>query len=196
MTHERGVPIKVKVEDKRHTAKPAEDVASREAEEEEEILESVAEHDYLGDLQRLQAEFDNYRKRMMKEQAAASARAGARLVEHLLPVLDNFERAIAHGEGGAGVELVFKELRSTLEREGLEEIAAEGSAFDPQVHEAVESHEDPNVAEPTVQSVYRRGYRFNGQLLRPAMVVVAHPSEPAPEEPSSDTGSTSEPEEA
>jgi molecular chaperone GrpE len=143
--------------------------------EEQEILESQAQHDYLADLQRLQAEFDNYRKRVMKDQAAAASRAGARLVENLLPVLDNFELAIAHGEGGAGVELVFKELRSALEREGLQEIAAEGAAFDPRIHQAVESHEDPNVSEPVVESVYRRGYMFKDQLLRPAMVVVANP---------------------
>lgn len=188
MSDERGVPIKVKVEDKRHTAAAGNpdsalggvvdrDVAAAEVAEEQHILESEATRDYLGDLQRLQAEFDNYRKRVMKDQAASAARAGARLVESLLPVLDNFELAIAHGEGGAGVQLVFKELRSTLERDGLEEISAEGATFDPQFHEAVASHEDPDVAEPIVESVYRRGYRFKDQLLRPAMVVVARPPE-------------------
>ncbi|HEY7874205.1 MAG TPA: nucleotide exchange factor GrpE [Actinomycetota bacterium] len=133
--------------------------------------------DYLDDLRRLQAEFDNFRKRTFRERQQLEARGKTRLVEHLLPVLDNFERAIAHGEGGAGVELVFKELKSALEGEGLAEIPAEGVPFDPQVHEAVESVEDTEVVEPTVTQVYRRGYTFGGEVVRPAMVVVARPAE-------------------
>jgi molecular chaperone GrpE len=138
--------------------------------------ESV-EHDYLDDLRRVQADFDNYRKRMMKQQAELAERATARLVERLLPVLDNFERAIAHGEGGEGVALVFKELKGALEAEGVAEIPAENVPFDPRVHEAVESHEDATVDEPISQSVYRRGYRLKGHVVRPAMVVVARPSD-------------------
>ena len=87
-------------------------------------VETPEEHDYLGDLQRLQAEFDNYRKRMMKEQTALTGRATAQFVTRLLPVLDSFEKAIAHGEGGEGVALVFRSLRETLEAEGLAEIPA------------------------------------------------------------------------
>ena len=132
---------------------------------------------YLDDLKRLQAEFDNYRKRMMRDQATVAGRAAGRLVESLLPVLDNFERAISHGEGGEGVELVFKELKETLEKEGLEEVPAEGVVFDPNVHEAVESRATEGLEEPTCIEVYRRGYTFKGQLLRPAMVVVGRPTE-------------------
>jgi len=135
------------------------------------------EHDYLVDLQRLQAEFENYRKRMMKDQAEVSVRAKARLVEGLLPVLDNFERAIAHGEGGEGVALVFKDLKENLATEGLQEVPGEGAPFDPNVHEAVESREDPNVDDIVVKEVYRRGYWFGDQLLRAAMVVVGRPLE-------------------
>lgn len=138
-----------------------------------------AEHDYLGDLQRLQAEFANFRKRMMKEQSEISVRAAAGLVERLLPVMDNFDLAVAHGEGGDGVHLAIKGLAEALRAEGLEEIEAEGAPFDPQLHEAVESHEDDSVAEPTVTKVYRRGYTFRQKLLRPAMVVVARPPERA-----------------
>lgn len=136
------------------------------------------QRDYLDDLRRLQAEFDNYRKRMMKDQTAVAARATARLIERLLPVLDNFERAVDHGEAGPGVQLVFNELRTTLEREGLEEIPAAGQRFDPNVHEAVSSQDDPDVSEPVVRQVFRRGYRFGDQVLRPAMVAVARPTEP------------------
>ncbi|MGI8407334.1 MAG: nucleotide exchange factor GrpE, partial [Actinomycetota bacterium] len=132
--------------------------------------------DFLGDLQRLQAEFDNFRKRTAREQAAAGRRASSQLVERLLPVLDNFELAIAHGEGGSGVELVFKELIETLRSAGLSEVPSEGEAFDPQVHEAVESR-DGDSPVPVVAEVYRRGYRFGDRLLRPAMVVVERRAE-------------------
>jgi molecular chaperone GrpE len=150
-----------------------------------------AEQDLLDDLRRLQAEFDNYRKRVLREQTAMANRASARLVERLLPVLDNFERAVSHGEGGPGVALVHKELRQALEQEGLEEIEADGVAFDPRVHEAFQAVEDPDVDEVMVREVYRRGYRLGDQVLRPAMVVVVRPPEkraPAPsyEEPSPD----------
>jgi molecular chaperone GrpE len=140
------------------------------------------EHDYLDDLRRVQAEFDNYRKRMMKQQAELAERATVRLVERLLPVLDNFERAISHGEGGEGVALVFKELKGALEAEGVEEIPSEGVPFDPRVHEAVESHEDENVEEPISQRVYRRGYKVKDHVIRPAMVVVARPLDAASED--------------
>ena len=92
-------------------------------------------------------------------------------------MLDNFERAIAHGEGGEVVQLVFKDLMAALESEGLEEIPSEGVAFDPNVHEAVESREVEGLEEAAIVEVYRRGYLHKGQLLRAAMVVVGRPVE-------------------
>ena len=142
--------------------------------------EDEEQRDFLDDLQRLQADFDNSRKRMMREQAASSTRAKARLMEQLLPVLDDFERALEH-EDSSGMELIYKQLRSTLEAEGLEEISAEGKPFDPTVHEAVDSREDPGVVGIVVQSVFRRGYKVGDQILRAAMVVVARPPEPQAE---------------
>lgn len=136
--------------------------------------------DYLDDLRRVQADFDNYRKRVLREQTHLASRASARLVEKMLPVLDNFEAAIAHGEGGNGVELVYKELRRVLGEEGLEEIPAEGQPFDPRLHEAFQAVEDAAVGEPTVRSVLRRGYQLNGQVLRASMVSVARPPDEAP----------------
>ncbi|HYI44547.1 MAG TPA: nucleotide exchange factor GrpE [Actinomycetota bacterium] len=133
---------------------------------------------YLADLQRVQAEFENYRKRMMREQSDTARRATSKLVERLLPVLDNFELAIAHGEGGEGVALVYRELKTVLEAAGLEEIPAEGQAFDPMVHEAIMSREDESVTQETVTEVHRAGYRLGDQLLRAATVVVARPPEP------------------
>ncbi|HEU4487985.1 MAG TPA: nucleotide exchange factor GrpE [Actinomycetota bacterium] len=145
-----------------------------------EPQERPAEAPYLDDLRRVQAEFANYRKRVMRDQASAASRASARLVERLLPVLDNFERALIHGEGtegDAGIELVYRQFKEVLGDEGLEEIPAEGVAFDPTVHEAVDARESAEVEEPTSISVYRKGYRLKGQVLRPAMVVVARPVE-------------------
>jgi molecular chaperone GrpE len=133
--------------------------------------------DFLDDLRRLQADFDNYRKRMLREQAATAERAKGRLIEQLLPVLDAFDQASAH-EDTSGVELIGKQLRSTLEAEGLEEIPAEGVPFDPHVHEAVDSREDPDVDHIVTRSVYRRGYKLGDRVLRPATVVVARPAEP------------------
>lgn len=183
--------IKVQVKDKRRVTpdeqKTTTDGAAPAEAVEAEVVEGevVEQPDYLGDLQRLKAEFDNYRKRMMRESAEASARGAERLVAQLLPVLDNFERAIAHGEGGEGVELVFKELRAVLENAGVEEVPGEGASFDPQVHEAVETREDESVTEEVVRAVHRRGYKMNDKLLRAAMVGVARPPEPrtAEEEP-------------
>jgi molecular chaperone GrpE len=133
--------------------------------------------DYLDDLRRLQAEFDNFRKRAVREQTAMAGRASAGLIEKLLPVLDNFEAAVAHGEGGPGVAMVHKQLRSTLEEQGLEEIPAEGVPFDPTLHDAFEAHEDESVTEPTSVKAFRRGYKIGGHVVRHAMVSVARPVE-------------------
>jgi molecular chaperone GrpE len=205
MTENRPRPAKVRISDKRRLQEEAAAADQSEARADHPSGSSEAEaradhpsnnahsnasadqgafergeHDYLNDLKRLQAEFDNYRKRMMREQTEIAGRAGARLVERLLPVLDNFERALAHTEDD-GMVLVHRELMSVLGSEGLRPIAALGAPFDPNLHEAVESHEEAGVAEPTVVKVYRTGYEFNGKVMRPAMVVVARPAEDASE---------------
>lgn len=138
--------------------------------------EGSEERNFLEDLQRLQADFDNYRKRAQREQAQAGERAEARFAQRLLPVLDNFELVLAHGEGGSGVQLVLKELTETLRAAGLEEVDAEGQPFDPRIHEAVETTEDEDVTQEVVTKVHRRGYTFKGELLRAPMVVVARPA--------------------
>jgi molecular chaperone GrpE len=192
---EEEAPRRVRVVDKRGGSRPlspepnhapgvhaVEELTVTDATSEE----SEPERDYLEDLQRLQAEFDNARKRMMREQTELTRRASARLIEKLLPVLDNFERALAHGQDSAGLALVHKDLVGLLAAEGLEEIPATGRPFDPQVHEAVESHEDPGVTEPVVTGVYRAGYKLAGRVLRPAMVVVARPPDPGDDGPDDD----------
>lgn len=177
----------IRVEDKRHSSPvsggvpPETETSDQEASPETEAAPSspLAElqHDYRDEALRLRAEFANYRNRMVREQTAMAGRAAQRMVEALLPVLDNFEAALAHGEGGPGIEMVYKQLRATLADEGLEEIPAEGVPFDPVVHEAFEAHEDPEVSEPMSAKVMRRGYRLKGHIVRHAMVSVARPPE-------------------
>ncbi len=133
--------------------------------------------EYLDALQRLKAEFDNYRKRVVREQEVARERAAERLVKDLLPLLDDLERAVEHAvEHGEvtlaeGVRLVHRGLVSMLTREGLQEVETEG-AFDPHTQEALLSQpsEEP---EGTVIQVVQKGYRLGDRVLRPARVVVS-----------------------
>ena len=135
--------------------------------------------EYLDTLRRVQAEFENYRKRVIKEQTALVDRATSGLVEQLLPVLDSFELALKNLDSAGsddienvrkGVELVYAELLGVLEKAGLSRIEAEGKPFDPNVHEAV-MQEDGD-GEPVVTDVLRTGYTLKGRVLRPAMVKV------------------------
>ena len=135
---------------------------------------------YLDDLRRLQADFDNYRKRTLREQTARAASASQALVTRLLPVLDNFELAVSAAEQSRdfdrmlkGVEMVFGELRLALEGEGLVKIEAEGKPFDPERHEAVIAVEEEDTEPGTVVDIVRAGYELRGKVLRPAMVKVA-----------------------
>ena len=135
---------------------------------------------YLDDLRRLQADFDNYRKRTLREQTARAASASQALVARLLPVLDNFELAVSAAEQSRdfdrmlkGVEMVFGELREVLQGEGLVKIEAEGKPFDPERHEAVIAVEQEDTEPGTVVDIVRAGYELRGKVLRPAMVKVA-----------------------
>jgi molecular chaperone GrpE len=146
-----------------------------------------AERDELFDrLQRLAAEFDNYRKRSAREQAQQATRANERLVKELLPVLDDLGRALEaaadheEAELEEGVRLVHRSLESLLEREGLAEIGTDGK-FDPHVHEALLT-QPSELAEGDVLQVIQKGYSLGDRVLRPARVVVsAGPPEEAEE---------------
>ena len=148
-----------------------EDLASVEAAVESDFEALQRERDdYLDTLRRLQADFDNYRKRTLKQQTDMLERAAQRLVEKLLPVLDAGDLAVSHG--GDAVAPVVGLLVETLQKEGLEAIApGEGVLFDPTVHEAV-AHEPGGFGQPEVLTLLRSGYRWKGNLLRPAMVTV------------------------
>src|SRR5438309_842996 len=124
--------------------------------------------DYLDALKRLQADFENYKKRILKQQTEHLERAAAGLVEKLLPVLDTLDLAIAHG--GEGLDQVQGQLMAALEKEGVERIDPVGKPFDPNESDAV-AHE-PGEGDPVGSEVMRTGYRFKGKLLRPAMVKV------------------------
>src|SRR2546427_4478 len=135
---------------------------------------------YLDDLQRLKAEFDNYRKRIVKEQTGLLERAAGGLILRLLPVLDNFELAVAAAEESRdfermlkGIEMVFGELKEVLASEGLSAIPAKGRAFDPNYHEAALETAGDGDGEPYVAEELRTGYTFKGRVLRPSMVKVA-----------------------
>jgi molecular chaperone GrpE len=150
---------------------------------EERLAALEAERDeYLNDLKRVAAEFENYRKRVSRDQESLVARAHERLVKELLPVLDDLERALAAAEEHEeakleeGVRLVHRELAAALEREGLAEIETNG-VFDPHVHEALLSQPSSDQAEGTVLEVVQKGYRLGDRVLRPARVVVAAPRE-------------------
>jgi molecular chaperone GrpE len=157
---------------------PAVEVPDLAAELAQRLAAVERERDeYLNDLKRLAADFDNYRKRAQRDQESLVARAGERLVKELLPVLDDLERALvaaaAHEEAKLedGVRLVHRELVEALTREGLVEIEAAG-AFDPHVHEALLSQPSEH-EEGTVIEVIQKGYRLGDRVLRPSRVVVA-----------------------
>jgi len=147
----------------------------------DELRAAIAERDqYLDHLQRLKAEFENYRKRVQRDNEALVLRAGEGVIESLLPVVDNMQRALEsaerHEEGQLikGVELVAGQLRSVLESHGLDEVPAEpGLPFDPNVHEAVVAQDSDEYAEGMITAVLEAGYLLHGRLLRPARVIVA-----------------------
>ncbi len=159
----------------------APDAEGPEAAEEEPVVplsefEAVsAERDqYLDALRRLKAEFDNSRKRQERERARTLEAASERLVQELLPVLDNLDRALeSEGDIRGGVQATREQLADVLAEEGLLTIASDGQPFDPNVHEAVMGRPSEDHEDGTVLQTFQRGYLLNGRAIRPAKVVVA-----------------------
>lgn len=145
----------------------------------DELAEAKAKADeYLQHLQRLQAEFDNYRKRVIREQTSTLELAAEPVMRRLLEVLDEFELALLHAHEDVdrdrflkGIELVYAKLMDALKSEGLQRIDAEGALFDPNLHEALMQTGDGS-GEPHVAEVFRPGYTLKGRVLRPAGVRV------------------------
>lgn len=136
--------------------------------------------EYLDNLKRLKAEFDNFRKRMLKEQSEFLKLAATQIILQLLPVVDNFERALAHKvepdkleEYVSGWQLVYNQLVDVLHKEGLKEIEAANIAFDPLKHEAMMQVTTDAVPEGHVVEVLEKGYELKGRVIRPAKVKVA-----------------------
>lgn len=127
------------------------------------------------DLQRVQAEYANYRKRAERERLAAGDVAVSRVLTELLPVLDDIDRARSHGDLTGGLKSISDQLELVLSKLGLVAFGEQGDPFDPMIHEAVMHNESPDVSEPSCTTVMRKGYRHGERLLRPAMVGVSDP---------------------
>jgi molecular chaperone GrpE len=150
-----------------------------------ELQAALAERDKLAGekaelydrLLRKQAEFENFRRRTERDRSEFLQFAGMDLVRELLPVVDDFERALkvesTDQNYAKGVELIYQRLTDILKRMGVEPIEAAGKRFDPNLHEAVVRTQTDEVEDQTVLEEFQRGYNFKGKLLRPAMVKVA-----------------------
>lgn len=159
------------------------EVVVEDAEDLRESAEIQAEEEptdqrYLEHLQRLKAEFDNYRKRAERERGQLEDRITGDFCKKLLPILDDLERALTHTKGSSeamlsGVELVHQNLWGLLEREGLSRVPAVGRAFDPYIHEAVMVEGNHSGPGEIVTEEIQAGYQYRGRLLRPAKVKVS-----------------------
>ena len=167
---------------------PVEETTETEAEPAEVTVEDAPAEDDTAALEaqlkeksdrilRLQADFENFRRRTAKEKEELAAVITQNLLTDLLPLLDNFERAMAVEQTDdeafqKGVEMIFTQLREVLDKHGLEGIEAEGKPFDPNVHQAVMRVENPDVEDGTITQVLQKGYQAKGKVIRPAMVQV------------------------
>jgi molecular chaperone GrpE len=179
---------RVRVTDRRHGARPVMGEVPGEpgepaptGDEPHEDLERAQQEaaEYRDHLLRLQAEFDNFRKRTLREQTGAAERAAEPLVRRLLEVMDEFDLAIMAAERTPdleqflrGVELVYAKLQDILQAEGLERIDAVGRPFDPELHEALMHSDGDGDGELVVDDVFRQGYTLRGRVIRPAGVRV------------------------
>lgn len=160
-------------------AETIEEDAEGEEPEEDPVEKAKAEADAWRDKYfRLHAEWDTYRRRMNEQREEERLRATEKLVEGLLPVIDDFERSIAYAEGNGeegllgGVKAVHNKLNEVLKKEGVEVIDPEGEAFDALEAQAVATVDDPSVPDETVAQVYQKGYRMGNKVIRAAMVTV------------------------
>lgn len=146
----------------------------------DEALASVVEEkdpvaSLTEDLQRLTAEYANYRKRVDRDRITDREASFALVMSELLPILDNIERAEEHGELTGGFKAVADQLLAVTTKLGLVKFGSENEAFDPQVHEALMHETSPDVTETSVTKVLQPGYKFKERVIRPARVAVADP---------------------
>ncbi|MEI6220839.1 MAG: nucleotide exchange factor GrpE [Actinomycetes bacterium] len=143
------------------------------------VAEAIAEVDPVAvltsDLQRLQADFQNYRKRIDKERSESSEIVTGLVLAQFLSALDDIDRAEEHGELSGGFKAVADQLTATTTKLGLTKFVETGVTFDPHIHEALMHETSPNVSETQVTKVLRPGYKFKERILRPAQVIVTDP---------------------
>ena len=161
----------VKEEAAQEESAPAE--KTREQELEEQLKEK--EDQYL----RLYAEYDNFRKRSQKEKSEIYSKSKADVIEEILPILDNFERAAMNSDADfegykKGIELIFGQFLKVLEKFGVESFGEEGDTFDPGLHSAVMAVQDDTLGENTIAQVFSKGYRLGDKIIREATVKVAN----------------------
>ncbi len=162
-------------------AKQQDESADTTAETGSDLAKELAER--TADLQRVTAEYHNYRKRVDRDKALAADQVTASVLGGLLPILDDIDRADEHGDLTGPFRSVADSLKAALGKHGLEVFGEKGDPFDPSFHEAVAHMHSSDVTEPSCIDVMRRGYRMGERLLRPAMVAVAEPEESETEEP-------------
>jgi len=147
-------------------------LAAVEADVKEEVDEVTS---LTADLQRLTAEYANYRKRIDRDRISDREAIFAQVMSELLPILDNIDRADEHGELNGGFKAVADQITAVTIKFGLTKFAELGVAFDPMVHEALMHETSPDVTETSVTKVLQPGYKFKDKVIRPARVVVADP---------------------
>ena len=152
----------------------AQDVAA-EVEDDNLDLNATKADELTADLQRLQAEYSNYRKRVERDRAVAAEIAIAAVLSELLATLDDIDRAAEHGELTGGFKSVADQLINTTTKLGLEKYGQDGDAFDPQIHEALMHETSAEVTVPTASKILQPGYKFKERVLRPARVSVTDP---------------------
>jgi molecular chaperone GrpE len=163
----------------------SEDLVTEVTEATEVTEESIAEPGQAtdpvsaltSDLQRLQAEYANYKKRVERDRSLAHELAISSVLIELLPVLDDIERAQSHGELTGGFKAVADQIEATTERIGLTKYGQAGDLFDPQIHEALLHDTSPDVTTSTATKILQPGYKFKERILRPARVGVTDPEE-------------------
>lgn len=182
-TEEQDVPVDLKNQET-ESAESTEEIADiseenpQEAAKEADSGTKEEDEELNTKYMRLMADFQNYKRRTEKEKSDIYAYANEKIVSELLDVIDNFERALEHGEGDEGfvqgMNNIFKIFKGVLEKSGLEEIEALGTEFDPNFHNAVMTEDTEEYESGFVTQVLQRGYKLNGKVIRPSMVKVAN----------------------
>lgn len=159
------------------TATEVKAAETAEPDETEKLKQELAEKE--DKFLRLCAEYDNYRKRSVKEKTDAYALSKAEVIKDLLPVIDNFERAAANSDADfdaykKGIEMIFNQFKSILEKNSVESFGEEGEEFDPNFHSAVMTVEDDSLGENVIAQVFSKGYKLGDKVIREAVVKVAN----------------------